>query len=139
LAPIAVPKAETYSVESKPAVESKPPVTTPVKPEAPKVESHPANVAPEAKSEPFQPQEPSSKTPSEEGYVYHATNQDRAADIAREGLKISKPHEYTDQATWPDGATEKRNYFTKNAGRAWQFAPEEGIGAFLRTKHDAQF
>src|SRR5438094_4440695 len=33
LAPIAVPKADTYSVESKSSVESKPPVTTPVKPE----------------------------------------------------------------------------------------------------------
>src|SRR5437667_6589724 len=52
---VPVPKADIYSGESNPSVESTTAVTTPVKPEAPKVESHPANVAPEAKSEQWQP------------------------------------------------------------------------------------
>jgi hypothetical protein len=74
--------------------------------------------------------------PSQEGYVYHATNTERAVDIAREGLKTHKPHEFTDQSTWPDRSTEKRNYFTPTAKNTWQFAPEEGQGALLRIKRE---
>ena len=70
-----------------------------------------------------------------EGYVYHATNADRADEIAEAGkLTRAKPHEYTDQTTWPDGSTEPRNYFTPTAQNTWQFAPEEGKPVLLRVK-----
>lgn len=77
--------------------------------------------------------------PSDEGYVYHATSQDRAYDIAANGLKKHGPSEFTDQQTWPDGTTEKRNYFTKTAEHTWQFAPEDGKPVLIRTKPDADF
>lgn len=75
---------------------------------------------------------PHSRSPSEPGFVYHATNTDRAYDIAREGLKPHRPWQYTDQSSWPDGGTEGRVYFTPHAGSAWQFAPEEGTSVLLR-------
>jgi hypothetical protein len=75
---------------------------------------------------------------SDPGYVYHATNSERAADIAESGkLKTHKPHEFTDQDVWPDQSTEKRNYFTPTAEHTWQFAPEEGKPTLLRIKRDA--
>jgi hypothetical protein len=77
--------------------------------------------------------------PSDEGYVYHATNEDRAYDIASDGLKKHGPSEFTDQYTWPDGTREKRNYFTKTAEHTWQFAPEEGKPVLIRTKPDIHF
>lgn len=71
--------------------------------------------------------------PSEAGYVYHATNAERAADIIESGkLKTHKPYEFTDQSVWPDNSTEKRNYFTPTAQNTWQFAPEEGAPVLLR-------
>jgi hypothetical protein len=74
---------------------------------------------------------------SDEGYLYHATNHDRASDIAESGgLDTHKPSYGTDQETWPDGTTEKRSYFTKQADQAWQFSPEEGKPALLRMKQD---
>lgn len=76
---------------------------------------------------------------SDEGYVYHATNEERAHAIAQSGLKTHKPNAFTDQTTWPDGNTEKRNYFTKTAEHTWQFAPEEGKPVLIRTKPDADF
>ena len=74
--------------------------------------------------------------PSEEGYLYHATNHDRARDIAESGLDTHKPSYGTDQEAWPDGSTDKRSYFTKQADHAWQFSPEEGKPALLRMKQD---
>lgn len=74
---------------------------------------------------------------TEPGYVYHATNTERAMDIAETGLKTHKPHEFTDQTAWPDGSTEKRAYFSERADNVWQFAPEEGASAVLRVKQDA--
>jgi hypothetical protein len=71
---------------------------------------------------------------SQEGYVYHATNTERAQNIAREGLRTHKAHEFTDQSIWPDGSREKRAYFTPKAEYAPKFAPEEGEGALLRIK-----
>ena len=71
--------------------------------------------------------------------MYHATNEDRAHDIASEGLKIHKPNEFTDQDAWPDGSTEKRNYFTNTAEHTWQFAPEDGKPVLLRTKPRPDF
>jgi hypothetical protein len=70
-------------------------------------------------------------------YVYHATNIERANDIAESGkLSLFKPGDFTDQATWPDGSTAKRNYFTPTAQNTWQFAPEEGkpVKRFLQVK-----
>ena len=77
---------------------------------------------------------PDASTPSEEGYVYHATNRDRAVDIAREGLKPHRPWEFTDQRVWPDGGAGPRVYFTPRAHVAWSFAPEEGEPVLLRTR-----
>lgn len=70
-------------------------------------------------------------------YVYHATNTDRLHDIADSGkLNTHKPGDFTDQDSWPDGSTEKRNYFTPTAQNTYQFAPEEGHGVLLRmSKH----
>ncbi len=76
--------------------------------------------------------------PSEEGYAYHATNEERAKEIAESGgMRTHKPWEHTDQSAWPDGSTEKRIYFTPQASSAWQFAPEEGKSVLLRVKQDA--
>jgi len=78
------------------------------------------------------PVSPDASTPSNPGYVYHATNDERVHDIAREGLKPHRPWEFTEQDAWPDGGTEPRVYFTPRAGSAWQFAPEEGRSVLLR-------
>jgi hypothetical protein len=76
---------------------------------------------------------------SEPGYVYHATNSERAREIAETGsLKTHRPHEFTDQDVWPDGSTQKRNYFTGSADNTWQFAPEDGTPVLLRAKADPQ-
>lgn len=74
---------------------------------------------------------------SDPAFVYHATNTDRAQDIAGEGLRRHLPHEFTDQATWPDGSRQKRNYFTPTAQNTWQFAPEEGTPTLLRARGDS--
>ena len=72
------------------------------------------------------------------GYVYHATNAERLQDIAETGkLQTHKPGDFTEQDIWPDGSTEKRNYFTPNASNTWQFAPEEGTPVLLRMKQEA--
>jgi hypothetical protein len=73
---------------------------------------------------------------SDSGYVYHATNAERAYDIADGYMQTHKPSEYTDQDSWPDRSTEKRSYFTKNAGSAYQFSPEEGQPVLLRMPYD---
>lgn len=79
----------------------------------------------------FDRQEPA----ADPAYVYHATNHERLQDIADSGkLKTHKPHEYTDQSTWPDGRTEKRAYFSHDPKISRNFAPEEGRAALLRTK-----
>jgi hypothetical protein len=75
---------------------------------------------------------------SEEGYAYHATNEERAREIAESGgMQTHKPWEHTEQNAWPDGSTEKRIYFTPKASSAWQFAPEDGKSVLLRVKQDA--
>ena len=75
---------------------------------------------------------------SDAGYVYHATNAERAMDIASSGkLKMHKPSAFTDQQAWPDGSIERRNYFTPTSENTWQFAPEEGQPALMRIKRDA--
>lgn len=74
---------------------------------------------------------------SEPGWIYHATNEERMAEIAVEGLKPHRPWEFTDQEEWPDGATEKRIYFSPKAEVVWQFAPEEGGAVILRVPQSA--
>ena len=97
----------------------------------------PVTQQPAAKSLHEQAVSPSAKTPTEPGYVYHATNTERAEEIAKKGLKLHKPNYGTDQSAWPDRSTEKRAYFSENAGAVWQFAPEEGKAAILRAKKEA--
>jgi hypothetical protein len=78
--------------------------------------------------------------PSEEGYVYHATNADRLQEIADSGsLKTHRPDYGTEQDRWPDGSSDKRSYFTRRADHAWQFAPEEGRGVIVRMKENPKF
>lgn len=69
---------------------------------------------------------------SHDDYVYHATNENNAEQIAHEGIKVHRPHEFTDQDTWPDGNTSKRNYFGSTAHNSWKFAPEYGTPVLLR-------
>ena len=80
------------------------------------------------------PISPDGSTPSDEGFIYHATNQERAYDIAKEGLNTHEPWDFTDQEEWPDGTTERRSYFAPRASSVWAFAPEEGKPVILRTR-----
>lgn len=74
---------------------------------------------------------------SASGYVYHATNTERAMEIARSGLKLHRPSQYTDQLAWPDGSRRRRAYFSDSAHTVWAFAPEEGQSTVLRAKKAA--
>ena len=66
-------------------------------------------------------------------HVYHATNEERLYEIAESGdLRTHRPDFGTDQSAWPDGGTEKRAYFSKDAGIVWKFAPEEGRPVVVR-------
>jgi len=50
---------------------------------------------------------PLSSLPSDPAYVYHATNEDNAREIAASGWLVPhRPWYGTDQRMWPDGATE---------------------------------
>lgn len=75
---------------------------------------------------------PDGLLPSDPLFVYHATNEERAAEIARTGLKTHKPWEFTNQEVWPDGGEEPRVYFSPRASAVWAFAPEEGRPVILR-------
>jgi hypothetical protein len=79
------------------------------------------------------PHELTGPHPSEPGFAYHVTNLDAAHSIADEGMRLHKPWHGTDQDTWPDGSTDKRAYFTRDADNSWQFAPEYGKPVLLRT------
>lgn len=71
--------------------------------------------------------------PAEAGFAYHATNEERAREIAESGkLDVHRPDYGTEQDAWPDGSTAKRAYFTDNPGVAGSFAPEEGRAVLLR-------
>lgn len=72
------------------------------------------------------------KVQSHPDYMYHATTEDRAYDIAGSGLSLHKPWEHTDQSVWPDGSTDKRNYFSDKAHATWSFIPEGNHGVILR-------
>lgn len=75
--------------------------------------------------------------PSDPNYVYHATNLERAQDIADDKLRTFKPSDFTDQDMWPDGSVEKRAYFSAAADSVADFAPEEGQSVVLRVRRDA--
>lgn len=85
------------------------------------------------------PIKPSSSTESQPGYVYHATNEERAAAIATSGLRPHGPSYGTDQDVWPDGSREKRSYWTRRAASAHYFAPEEGPAVLLRVAEGPTF
>jgi len=86
------------------------------------------------KPEPVTPAKLTREVTSDEGFAYHATNMQRLYEIADSGkLKTHRAHEFTDQDTWPDGSTEKRAYFSHNAGTVWAFAPEDGTPVLVRT------
>lgn len=87
----------------------------------------------------WKPAKPTNTLQSESGYVYHATNTDRAGEISASALKTHRPHEFTDQSVWPDGSSEMRSYWSNRADNVLQFAPEEGTGAILRTKKSNKF
>lgn len=78
--------------------------------------------------------EPYGQTPSDPGYMYHATHNYNAADIASDRLRPHRPWHGTDQATWPDGSTEKRSYWVATAAHAHSFVPEGGRGVLLRAR-----
>lgn len=95
-----------------------------------------AEVAPQTVS----PARLTAEIESEPGYVYHATNAERMEEIRNTGKLIPHRPDYgTEQDTWPDGATEKRSYFSRKANVVWQFAPEEGQPVVLRTKESPEF
>jgi len=84
--------------------------------------------------------QPDSRTPSQPGYVYHATNVENLHSIIESGaLATHRPDYGTDQDTWPDGSTEKRSYWNRNASVVWAFAPEESPAVILRTRETSRF
>lgn len=75
--------------------------------------------------------------PDAGSYHYHATNLERAHDIANQGKLVPHGPSYgTDQTAWPDGSRQKRSYFGTDKN-VWQFAPEEGQPVVLRVKRGA--
>lgn len=74
---------------------------------------------------------------SDPAYLYHATNEEAAYDIARSGLKPFRPDHGTDQSCWPDGKTNPRVYCSPNARAVWAFAPAEGRSVILRFKRSS--
>ena len=70
----------------------------------------------------------SQETPSDHGYAYHVTNEERLHDIAASGkLNTHKPGDFTDQDSWPDGSMAKRAYFGSKP--LTHFAPESDQNA----------
>jgi hypothetical protein len=80
---------------------------------------------------------PSNALPDEPGYMYHATNLERARPIGKEGIAVHRPDWGTDQDVWPDGSKQLRSYWSPRASNVWQFAPEEGAPVVLRTPKEA--
>lgn len=77
--------------------------------------------------------------PEERGhpdYLYHATSDTNLRDIADEGLHTHGPSYGTDQSTWPDGATERRSYWTEHPHIASSFSPENGKPVLVRVARD---
>lgn len=97
------------------------------------IERKPAKMA---RTSEFDP--PSESTTSDNGYIYHGTGLDAVHSMLEDGfLHTHKPHEFTDQDTWPDGSTDKRSYWTHNSSATRHFAnPDFGPLVVLRTRHD---
>lgn len=76
---------------------------------------------------------------SDPGYLYHATNVERANEIAQSRMKLHEPWEFTDQGAWPDGGVKPRAYFNPRAENVAAFAPEEGPSVVLRTPEGKRF
>lgn len=74
--------------------------------------------------------------PDAADFHYHATNLERAFEIAGGGLVPHGPSYGTDQSAWPDGSRQKRSYFGTDKN-VWQFAPENGQPVALRIKQTA--
>lgn len=83
--------------------------------------------------------EPTKNTEPESGYLYHAANRSRIfSTIASGKLQVEKPWA-KDEATWPDGGTEPRLYWTPMANLVWHFVPEHGEPTIMRTKSSVDF
>jgi hypothetical protein len=81
----------------------------------------------------YQPLEPHGDLQSDVNYVYHATNIYGLYDILESGfIDVFPPDHGTDQDEWPDGSTDNRAYFSKNASVVWSFAPEDGQPVIIR-------
>ncbi|MCP4900038.1 MAG: hypothetical protein GY906_23970 [bacterium] len=96
----------------------------------------PAEPGPQARKAPVE-HRAWSDMEGEEGYVYHATNEDNAAEIIEGKLDPHGPSYGTDQETWPDGSEELRSYFTEHPATAFSFAPAEGKPLLTRVKKAA--
>lgn len=76
--------------------------------------------------------------PRDEGYVYHATNEERLQDIANTGALVTHlPDEFTEQDAWPDGSTQPRSYFSADPDTTASFAPEDGRPVLVRVRREA--
>lgn len=70
----------------------------------------------------------------EEGYHYHATNEDNLREIAQSGLGTFHPWHGTDQSHWPDGTRERRSYWHHDPNVTKSFAPAEGKPVLIRAR-----
>lgn len=74
---------------------------------------------------------------TEDGYVYHGTNDSNFYDILSAGyVDVFEPWHGTEQDAWPDGGTEKRSYWTGKADSTKYFIPEGGRPVVIRTRFD---
>lgn len=72
-------------------------------------------------------------TPSERGYLYHATNLRHAKEIAdTDQIEVFKPYFRDDRDTWPDGSDEERAYFHANVNSVKRFMPKGQNKVILR-------
>ena len=120
-------KGESWADAALAALEAKPaPAPAPAQGKAKPVLVTPAKLTQEVGSDP--------------GFVYHATNEERLYEIAESGrLNTHRPGAFTEQDVWPDGATEKRAYFSRKAEIVWQFSPEEGKPVLVRARETPAF
>ena len=102
----------------------------------------PVSTIPEEVAEPGRPlmdiQNPAAPIATDPSYYYHATNEERALDIAATQLETHEPSYGTDQPAWPDGGVEPRSYFSGSPEVVRYFAPEDGKSVVLRIDRRAQ-
>lgn len=69
---------------------------------------------------------------TDDGWYYHATNQENAFDILSDGQMVPHAPDFgTEQDIWPDGSTALRSYFGPSPRHVESFYPE-GSPALLR-------